>query len=383
MNSSPLFINGQHIIMSVTNDISTDQRVHKIATTLMKLGLKVTIVGRLLKNSLPLQREYKTHRMKLFFTKGALFYAEFNIRLFFWLLFQKCDILTANDLDTLLANYLVSKLRKKKLVYDSHEYFTEVPELLARPRVREVWLTIEKNIFPKLKYVSTVNDSIAGFYEERYKIRPVVIRNIANKLILSITKTKKSEGFPEDKYLIIMQGGAINVDRGGEELLSAMLYIDNAILLFAGSGDKIPELKKMCTDLQLNDKVKFIPRMPYLQLMEYTSIADIGVSLDKDTNPNYKYSLPNKLFDYIQAGVPILCSRVVEVAAIVQNYNLGMVCKSYDPKEIAAVLQTMLANKENLKYWRENAKKAADELCWENEQTKVIELYKPLIISQS
>src|SRR5688500_271887 len=105
-------------------------------------------------------RSYRTNRFRMFFEKGALFYAWFNVRLFWFLLFRSSDILVANDLDTLLPNYLVSKLKRKKLVYDSHEYFTEVPELISRPKVKAVWEHIERFIFPKLKYVSTVNHSI-------------------------------------------------------------------------------------------------------------------------------------------------------------------------------------------------------------------------------
>ena len=123
----------QKIIVSVTNDLSTDQRVDKICNTLLELNFDVVLIGRKLPNSIRVKRVYSTRRFKLWFNKGALFYANYNIRLFFFLLFNKTDALWSNDLDTLLPNYLISKWKNKKLIFDSHEYFTEVPELVDRP----------------------------------------------------------------------------------------------------------------------------------------------------------------------------------------------------------------------------------------------------------
>ncbi|MCK5639071.1 MAG: glycosyl transferase group 1, partial [Flavobacteriaceae bacterium] len=143
----------QRIIISVTNDLATDQRVKKASNTIQDMGFEVLLIGRKLPNSLPVSRNYKTIRMKLLFKKGFLFYTEYNLRLFFKLLSLKKDVLLANDLDTLLPNFLISKIYSKKLVYDSHELFTEVPELVSRPKIRNVWLKIEEFIFPKLKNV--------------------------------------------------------------------------------------------------------------------------------------------------------------------------------------------------------------------------------------
>ena len=188
----------QRIVVSVTNDLITDQRVHKVCSTLVGMNFDVLLIGRKLQSSLPLSRNYKTSRMKLLFNSGFLFYAEYNFRLFFRLLFLKKDILLSNDLDTLLPNFLISKLLRKKLVYDSHELFTEIPELIDRPRVQYFWRKIERMTLPKVKNCYTVSSSIASYYKDTYDSDFEVIRNVPYKksnnsepVLASLTNTKR------------------------------------------------------------------------------------------------------------------------------------------------------------------------------------------------
>jgi len=221
----------KRIIVAVSNDLTYDQRVRKVCQTLFDEGYAILLVGRLRKSSDPINRPYKTKRLKLIFEKGALFYAMLNLRLFFYILFQKCDAIHSNDLDTLLACRMVAKIKRKPLIYDSHEYFLGVPEIQERPKVKKVWTKIERSIFPKLKHVFTVNDSIAELYEKDYGIRPEVIRNIPNKNSLPPVKTRQKLNLPEDKKIIILQGAGINIDRGEEELLEAIAIMENTLLM--------------------------------------------------------------------------------------------------------------------------------------------------------
>ena len=179
----------KRIIVSVTNDLTTDQRVDKVCNTLSKMGFKVLLIGRKFKNSEKLNRNYNTFRFKLLFNKGFLFYAEYNLRLFFKLFFIKKEILLSNDLDTLLPNYLISKIFKTKLVYDSHELFTEVPELINRPFVQNFWLTIEKNILPNIKNCYTVNSEIAKIYSSPNS--HTFMNGVLDKIQLDLRKEDK------------------------------------------------------------------------------------------------------------------------------------------------------------------------------------------------
>lgn len=367
----------KRIIVSVTNDLYTDQRVHKVCSFLHETNFEVVLVGRKLKNSKAItDRPYKTKRFRLLFTKGALFYASYNLRLFFFLLFSKFDVLVSNDLDTLLANYCAHRIkRKSRLVYDSHELFTEVPELISRPKKRAFWLKIEEHIFPKLETIITVNQSIADIYEKKYNKKLHVVRNVSNQWIPNQLQSKKELNLPEDKHIVILQGSGINIDRGSEEAVLAMKYIENALFLIVGSGDVIPQLKVMVEKEKLTEKVRFVGRVPYPLMMNYTFHADVGLSLDKDTNLNYRYSLPNKLFDYIHTHTPIICSDLIEIRKIVEKYNVGRVISSHQPKEIAKTINDLLSQPDLLALLKQNCKDAAKVENWQYECKVLKEIY--------
>ena len=364
------------IIVSTTNDISTDNRVHKVCMVLLELGYEVLWVGRELPGSQPLNRPYQTKRFKLWFRKGALFYANYNLRLFLFLLGQKCDVLLSNDLDTLLANYLVAKWKRKTLVYDTHEYFLGVPEIQDNKLAKTVWTKIERWIFPKLTNIFTVNQSIANLYKSDYGKDLMVFRNISMPPKISSWETRESLSLPEDKFIFINQGSGMNVDRGMEEAVDAIAIIENAVLLLVGSGDVISTLKKTVEMNGLKEKVIFIDRVPYDKLLQYTHAADVGLSLDKDTNINYKFSLPNKLFDYIYCGLPVLVSRVVEVRKIVEDYQIGRVTQSHDIEEL--VKNMILMMDDGSERYKSNLSKAANELSWDNEKKVVVDFYRDL-----
>ncbi len=375
MNSS------KKVIISVISDLVTDQRVHRTALSLHSKGLNVTLIGRVLKNSKAINdRPYFVKRFSLPFEKGPLFYAFYNVRLFFYLLFNRADVLVSNDLDTLLPNFIISKLKGSQLVYDSHEYFIEVPELISRPFIRSIWLSIERFIFPKLKFVFTVNESIASIYREKYKVDVKVIRNLPAQPSEDLLIWKRTDlGIPADKKIFLFQGAGINIDRGAEEAIDAISKVEEGILLFIGGGDVIKKLQKKVAELKITDKVFFIPKQPMEKLLAFTAMADIGLTLDKDSNLNYKYSLPNKLFDYIRAGLPVLATDLVEVKKIVEGYSIGKITPSLSTNDLAKTMNEMINDADSFAMWKENLKTAALELCWEKEEQKLFELFNHVI----
>ena len=371
------------VCVSVTNDLATDQRVLKVCDFLHRNGYAVTLIGRRKTDSLPFNPSHiNAKRFGMLFRRSFLFYAEYNLKLFFYLLFRKTDLLVSNDLDTLLPNYLISILRRKPLVYDAHEYFLGSTEIVNRPLVRKVWAGIERMIFPRLKHVITVNGSIADLYHEQYGIRPRVVRNVPPRLQVQ-QKLKRSDlGWPDDKKIVLMQGGGINVHRGAEELIMAFqpqYGLKNVLLCFIGGGDVWEKIRQQVQELELTDVVHFMEKMPYDKLMQYTALADIGVSLDKPVSLNYQYSLPNKVFDYISAGVPVLASSLLEVKKIVEEYQVGLCVNSHEPAHIANRIAYMLEDPARYKHWKNRTIDASKELCWENEEKVLSEVYRPFI----
>lgn len=371
-----MYTTPRKIIISVISDLVTDQRVNRAATTLHNCGHKVILIGREMRKSLPIEkRPYQTKRFKLWFESGPLFYASYNLRLFIFLLVNKADIYLANDLDTLAANYLASKIKKTKLVYDSHEYFTEVPELIRRPFVRSVWKKIETWIFPRLKFVFTVNTSISKIYSGKYNVNVRVIRNLPVQTgLLEGSEERSKWNIPSDKKVFLFQGAGINVDRGAEEAIEAIKGVEGAVLLFIGAGDVIGKLKKM-TGENIGRKIFFIPKQPMKDLLRFTRMADFGLTLDKDTNLNYRYSLPNKLFDYMQAGLPVLATNLPEVKNIIDTYDVGMIVNSTMPEDLKKAMKEMMSDESKIAKWKKNINIAAAELCWENEAKKLIEIF--------
>ena len=363
-------------VVSVTNDLYTDQRVHKVCLFLLDQGYDVLLIGRKRRSSIPLpERPYQTKRIRLLFEKGALFYAFFNVRLFFRLLFTRADVLVSNDLDTLPANYSASRFKRGvRLVYDSHEYFTGVPELVSRPKVQKIWLYIERNIFPKLKSVYTVNQSIADIYEKKYRVPVKIVRNISPKQIQSEIASKAELDIPENVPLIIIQGVGINIQRGAEEAVEAMHNIDG-VLMIVGDGDVVPQLKVKVKREGLSDKVRFYKKRPYNELMQFTTHADIGLTLDKPDSDNYRYSLPNKLFDYIHTSTPVVATAILEVQRIVEKHDIGVVVDPFTAERLANAINCLISQPDELARLRLNCQKAAEVEHWENETAILREIY--------
>ena len=348
------------IIVTVTNDLIADNRMHKVCETLVNKGYAVTLLGRKLPHSLPVNRKYKTKRLKLWFKKGILFYAEYNLRLFLYLLFNQYEVYYAVDLDTILPNLFITKAKRKPLIYDAHEYFPEVPEVVKRKRVKRIWQKIEQFSVPKADAVITVSNGIAEIFRKKYKVDVQVVRNVPKSYTC---KAGKSE------IPVIIYQGSVNVHRGVEQLVQAMKYLpQNVQLWIIGDGDVMDVVKSLVEIENAGDRITLYGKIPFDKLPEYTCKAWVGVSIEENVGESYRLALPNKLFDYIQAEVPVLVSNLPEMKKIVEEYKVGEVLHSHQPHIIAETLKSMLFDVAKRKEYYVHLAKAKQELTWENEQ---------------
>ncbi len=373
--------------MTVISDLVTDYRVHKICQTLHHEGYRVLLIGSCRKNSIILkERDYQTHRIKLAFHRSALFYAEFNIRLFLWLLKHKADIYLGNDLDVMPATQLSALIHKKPLVYDSHEYFLGMAGMDQKPVRRLIWKAIEKMIFHRVKYAYTVSDSVRNLYRRDYDKKLTVVRNLPfrenNHQVLTPEEKDwialADQKIPACKRILILQGAGLNAHRGVEELVYSMLFLDEARfhLLIVGGGDIFPRLEKIVRQNNLEGKITLIPKVPFTVLDHFTRQAHLGLSIDKPSVINHRYSLPNKLFEYLHAGVPVLASRLVEQERIINHYHVGTFIEDHHPEHIAQKIREIFENPGLWEQWKENTKLVRDELNWENESKIIIDIFK-------
>lgn len=363
------------IITSVINNYQGDQRIQKVCRSLQKFGFEVEVVATDLRAKPELKFPYPVHILHLARQSGMKMYLEFNWKLFRKLLriTKKEDILLANDLDALLPNYLVSKIKGSQLVFDSHEIFSEAPTLHNRPFRKKVWKLMEQSIVPKMKHFYTVSNGYADWFEKEYKIRPEIIMNVP--VVQSVSDEELKIQLPEvqiDERVLIYQG-VINFSRGIDKMIEAMQFLENVQLWIVGFGPKKAEFEALTSQFNLNDKVKFIGQVPPSQLKLITPKADLGLSLEEDYGISYRFALPNKIFDYTHAGIPILGTNLPEIKDTIENYAIGRVIQNHDPQHIAELIQGML--QEGKTPYSENLKKAAEVFNWENEEKKLVKIY--------
>ncbi|HVY74700.1 MAG TPA: glycosyltransferase [Puia sp.] len=387
MPFSPENTPGMRVEVTVISDLVTDYRVHKICQTLTEAGYRVRLTGSKSRQSLDLEpREYETCRIKPWFRRTALFYLEYNIRLFFRLLFRKTDVYLANDLDVIPATRALALMRRKPLVYDSHEYFLGVAGMDGKPLRRKIWGLVERRLFKRLKYGYTVCESISRLYREEYGKTLLVVRNLPwlNGRQEAYSEEEKLQIaqidnlIPKGKHLLLLQGAGINAFRGAEELVRSMNFLDGKDfhLLLIGGGDVLGNIRKMIGTHQLQDKITIIPKLPFRWLPHFTKQAQLGLSIDHPDVPNHRYSLPNKLFEYLHAGVPVLASHMVEQERIIDQYQVGSFIDSHEPERIAQKIVEIFQDSQQWKIWQENTRLVKKELNWENECKIIIDLFK-------
>jgi glycosyltransferase involved in cell wall biosynthesis len=357
------------IICTVTNDLNYDQRMIRICTSLSNAGYDVTLVGFKRKTSKALiERPFRQKRIPIIAEKGKLLYIDYWIKLFFFLLFKPSDILCAIDLDTIIPIYYASKIRGKKRVYDAHELFTELKEVISRPKVHKMWLWIEKHTVPNFPIGYTIGACYAEEFKKKYGVNYGIVRNAT--ILKPLTIPIKKEKF-------ILYQGAVNVGRRFEQLIPAMQYV-NAPLIICGAGNYFEETKALVAQYKLEDKVIFKGYVPPEQLRDYTLKAWIGITLFEDTSLSNRLSMANRFFDYMHAAVPQLCVQYPEYEKVNSHYEIADLIDNPTPEHIANSLNKLLTDEAYHKRLEQNCLAAREIYCWQQEEKTLLKTYADL-----
>ena len=374
---------GRRILFTVTNDLQFDQRMRRICGTLSAAGYDVTLVGR--RPSYPssplTQTPYTQIQLAgLIFSKGKLFYLEFNLRLLLFLLFKPCDAICSIDLDTAVPGIIAAKLRKKIHIFDAHELFTHVPEVARRPRIQAIWEKVQAFTFNHCDAAFTVGPAIAQYFTEKYH-RPVeVVRNMplaAQHDSHSNPVSSKRFAAIENKKFILYQG-ALNEGRGLELLIQAMTNIPCELVL-AGEGDMSHPLRKLTQSLHLENKVHFLGMIPPHQLPDLTKLAYIGFNVSENVGLSYYLSLNNKFFDYTQSHLPSLINPYPEYKQLLLEFQVGLLTEP-TVESIIEQANELLNNQSLYQELKSQCIAASEKWTWEQETPKLLSIFESTLL---
>jgi glycosyltransferase involved in cell wall biosynthesis len=359
----------KRLVFTVTNDLNFDQRMIRICSSLQQAGYSVTLVGKKNRNSEPLIKQpFRQKRLFCFFKKGIFFYAEYNIKLFFYLLFLTFDLVCAIDLDTILPCLFISKIRNKKKVYDAHELFCEMKEVVSRRNIYMVWKKIERFALPQFQFGYTVSEPIKEVLKKDYAVNYEIIRNIP---IL-----KSLQAVEEKAHFIIYQG-SINQGRSFETLIPAFKDIEIPLYLF-GDGNFLEQAKNLVTQHGLEHKVLFKGKVAPRSLQEITPAALLGLTLFENNGLSNYYSLANRFFDYIHAGIPQICVDYPVYRSINERNKVAILVSDLSSATLSKTINRALSDIELLSELRTNCLEAREIYNWQTEEKKLIQYYKKI-----
>ncbi|MCW3160666.1 glycosyltransferase [Chryseobacterium oryctis] len=358
------------VIISAFSNLYTDQRIEKICQTLHENGYEIELIGNDWGGAEKMFRPYSFTRIHLVSKSLKTAYFEFN-----WKLYKELKnrtdnntILYANDLDALLPNYLLSKNLNIPLVFDSHEIFSEMPAIQGKMS-QKLWRYLEKKIVPNIQFMITASSGYANWFRNKYSVNPIVVQNAPRKINSVIE-------IPENNPKILLYQGVINPFRGIDKAILAMHYLDNVIFKIAGDGPRKKEYEDLVIAENLQDKVQFLGKLLPEDLRKVTLMADCGMSIEENGGESYYYSLPNKVLDCIQARVPLILSNLPEMQNIKSRFNVGEIIDNHQPENISKAIKKILDK--GRKEYQQELEKAAEILCWENEEKKLLEVFQKI-----
>jgi len=410
------------LVFTVTNDLSYDQRMQRICGTLSQAGYDVTLVGFLRPNSRALvEQPYRQERLNLRYTRGKLFYLEYNWRLYRRLRRLRPDGICSIDLDTLSAGFFASKALKVSLVFDAHEYYSELPEVVSRPWVRRFWSALEGWLCPRVAHNYTVSESVAQALSVRYGQPYAVFPNYPRRQAhggaaagaaaaagagaaegagaAAGAAAAAGEGLPtsgrqssryEDSALqngppgsgqpFVLYQGALNLGRGLEAAIHSFQTLPLPLVV-AGEGDLSASLRELAARQAKPEQTRFLGYVEPAALRALTAQAWLGLNLLQDQGLSYRYSLSNKFFDYVQACVPQIAMDFPEYRRLNSQHEVAVLVPDAQPGTVRNAVKTLLDDPARCERLRSACCQAREAWVWESLEGELIAFYARVFAS--
>ncbi len=370
---------GVAVDMVVYNDLRHDARVFKEATSLIAAGYDVRVIGMETPHTPQLTgwEEVTVKRIPVGTSDSLrIRYAFFWRRAFSALMERRARIIHSHDLDTLFPAWLVASLTRARLVHDAHELWVELPSLVGRPVVRTAWQGFAKTLIPRSDAVITVGEGIAEELRNRYGVGAVVLRNLPKEIgPVEPVPIRELTGCPPSRLLVLYQGGFLP-GLGIERAIDAMTFLPDAHLVLIGAGPLRESMERRAAASPARERISFLHAVPFKDLPPYTAACDVGLFLGESAGLNLQLALPNKLFEYIAAGIPVVATGWPEIRRVVQEYGVGVLVEpGCDLEAVANAIRTAASDRERLSA---HCVRAARELTWERESARLLEVYARL-----
>jgi glycosyltransferase involved in cell wall biosynthesis len=387
------------VCMHVVGRVHTDARVMREANTLRDAGFKVSIVDVESDCALPPEEDLKgicvkhmiypkwfiSTRFKPWFLIKA---AQTFICGVFRLIRISADIYHAQDEEALPACYIAARLRRKPLIYDAHELPLSESNVTRWHRLHALTTRLFEGMVPRCAGVITVSPPIAKELRRRYHATEVsLIRNFpVYQTVTKNDRLRQHLGLSPDTRIALYQGN-LQRDRELDRLIRAAAFLERDIVIVMMGKDNAGiqgQLEALIASEGVTDRVKIIPPVAYGELLDWTASADIGLIVySPDRSLNIQLCLPNKLFEYLMAGLPVLASSLDAVADILRTYDVGQVVSSLLPRDIGTAVNSMLADRVALDRMHHNALESAQRVFnWEKERQQLIRLYDDILIKR-
>jgi len=361
----------KHIVFCTTSYFEYDRRVQRIITVLTKNGYSIAWFSRRYNNKSQDLPEIFHQKISTYFKSGVFFYLEINIKFFLKLLLSNADAICSIDNDTILACYYAAKFKRKRLIFDAHEIFHEVPELIDKPLKKWVWKNISKRYYPKIKSKYTVNESLKSVFKDEFNTEFKVIRNVPE---LQKSETNRLSNLPNLANKTIVYLGVLNEGRGIELAIKALLELKDYSLKLIGDGDLAPVFKNLVKQLNLESRVTFLGYLDPSDIYKALATSSVGINMLLFESLNYKLSLANKFFDYVHASLPSVNMNYPEYKKINDEYEVCELVDNYTVEDLTAGIKK-LESESRYEEIQSNCHSAKQVFNWQKESQYLLEIY--------